>query len=236
MNSLEILNIGGCYNLTSISSNLFKLENLKELDLSRNSLLFEKDDFISYSVYSDNHSSTEDKSGDLTSFVSYKSLKKLIIRGNVLSVFPRFFCNFINLEEIDISINLFEEIPYAIYSFTNLEVLNISYNRIKKITIENGMFNNLLRLYLQRNRITELSTSANALRNLETLDLSNNNFSKLDKNIFQLKPLNNVLVFGNIFTEIEKFPCERGDLMSLVLTLKDISVLPNIFCYNGIHE
>ncbi|EPR77910.1 Leucine rich repeat protein [Spraguea lophii 42_110] len=97
------------------------------------------------------------------------------------------------------------------------------------------MFNNLLELYLECSKISELSIFDNTLQNLETLNLSNNNFSKLDRNIFQLKHLKNLLVFGIIFTEIEKFPHERDDLISLTLTLKDISVLSNIFWFNCIN-
>ncbi|EPR77715.1 Leucine rich repeat protein, partial [Spraguea lophii 42_110] len=236
MNSLEILNIGSCYSLINISPNLFKLENLKELNLSRNPLLFENNDFIACSVYSNNHSSTENESGDLTKFVAYRSLEKLISHDNNLSTFPDFFCNFINLEEIDMSRNLFKEIPHELQFFANLKILDISYNHIKNLIITQGMFVNLLKLQIDYNRITELSISDTTLQSLETLDLSFNRFSKLDRNIFQLKRLKNVSLLGVICNEIEKFHCIKDDPMSLTLTLKDISVLPNIFWYNGIYK
>ncbi|EPR77959.1 Leucine rich repeat protein, partial [Spraguea lophii 42_110] len=241
MNNLETLGIGYCFDLVNISPNLFRLKNLKELDLSCNYLLFENNDFIACSVYSNDKASTQNASddennNDYTNFVSYKSLKILYIGNNDLSEFPQNFLNFINLEEINISGNLFEDIPLVIHSFVNLKILDISSNYIEEVIIKNNMFNNLLELYLEYNRIIKLSISDNALQNLETFNLSYNNFSKLDRNIFQLKRLKNLSVFGVIFTEIEKFPYVRDDPMNLILTLKDISVLSNIFCYNGIHE
>ncbi|EPR78492.1 Leucine rich repeat protein, partial [Spraguea lophii 42_110] len=159
MTNLETLSLQDCYSLINISPNLFKLENLKELNLSHNPLLSKNNDFISCSVYSNDETSTENENNDYIDFVSYESLKKIYIIDNDLSTFPRILSNFINLEELDISNNLFEEIPYAIYSFTNLKVLNISYNRIGKIILKNGVFNNLLKLHLDYNRITELSIS-----------------------------------------------------------------------------
>ncbi|EPR78469.1 Leucine rich repeat protein, partial [Spraguea lophii 42_110] len=161
MKSLEILNIQNCSNLINISSNLFKLKTLSKLRLSLNHLLFKKNDFITYPIYSDDrvfieNEGDDENNNDYKNFVSYKSLKKLIIRNNSLSTFPKIFCNFINLEQLDISTNLFEEIPYEIHSFTNLRKLNVSYNCIEKVIIENGMFNNLSKLYLEHNEITEL--------------------------------------------------------------------------------
>ncbi|EPR78973.1 Leucine rich repeat protein, partial [Spraguea lophii 42_110] len=236
LNNLEALSIGYCYNLININPNLYKLKNLKELNLSSNRLLFENNDFISCSVYSDNHYSTENENNNYTDFASYKSLKKVIIRNNNLSMFLKFFCNFINLEGLNISGNLFEEVPHELQSFSNLKILDISYSHIKNLIIKNGMFNNLLVLNLYSCGITELSISDNALQNLETLDLEYNNLSKLDRNIFQLKRLKNLSIYENIFTEIEKFPCEKDDPIKLCLILKDISVLPNIFYFNGINK
>ncbi|EPR78233.1 Leucine rich repeat protein, partial [Spraguea lophii 42_110] len=233
MDSLETLHIQDYDCLININSNLFRLQNLRELNLAFDYLLFENDDFFAYSVYSDNQIYTENESNDPTNFVSYTFLKKLIISNNSLDMFPKNFTNFFNLEELDISNNFFEEIPYEIHSFTNLEILNISFNNIANIIIKNGMFTKLLKLYLQCNRITELSISDNTLQSLKTLDLSCNNLPKLDKNIFQLKRLKKLIVVGVIFTEIEKFPYIKHDPISLILTIKNINVLSNIFCYNG---
>ncbi|EPR77704.1 Leucine rich repeat protein, partial [Spraguea lophii 42_110] len=236
MNSLEILSIGYCSHLISINSNLFKLKNLNELDLSRNPLLFKNNNFIAYSIYSDDKASTKNENNDPTKFVSYKSLKKLHISSNGLSTFPRIFYNFINLEELVVSRNLFKNIPRKLIFFINLKILDISFNHIKKLTIKQNMLSNLLKLYLNHNKITKLLIPDNTLKSLETLVLSCNRFSKLDKNIFRLKQLKSLSVFGIVFTEITKFPRERDDPISLKLTLKDISVLPNIFSYNCINE
>ncbi|EPR77968.1 Leucine rich repeat protein [Spraguea lophii 42_110] len=59
MSHLEILSIWDCFNLINISPNLFKLENLKELDLSRNPVLFKNNDFITCPDYLDNKTSTK---------------------------------------------------------------------------------------------------------------------------------------------------------------------------------
>ncbi|EPR78072.1 Leucine rich repeat protein, partial [Spraguea lophii 42_110] len=52
LNSLEALSIAYCPDLVNISPNLFRLKNLKKLDLSHDHSLFKKNDFVSCSVYS----------------------------------------------------------------------------------------------------------------------------------------------------------------------------------------
>ncbi|EPR77969.1 Leucine rich repeat protein, partial [Spraguea lophii 42_110] len=133
--------------------------------------------------------------------------------------------------------NSFEEIPFELYSFANLKILNIFSNRIEKVIIEDGMFNNLLELYLGYNKISEISISDNALQSLATFDLSCNNFQNLNKNILKtIKKLKKCIIIDNIFTEIERYIYEGDYLINLTLILKDISVLPNIFEFNCIHE
>ncbi|EPR79395.1 Leucine rich repeat protein [Spraguea lophii 42_110] len=242
MNALENFFISCFETLISINLNLFRLTNLKNLDLSYNKPLFPNNTLTCHSEYSDVPSNpneaefNQDSNADLQC-ETYKCLKFLYLCGNNLRDLPRIFLNFINLEELDLTQNLFEEIPHTLQSFSNLKVLCMSLNHIEKLIIMDGMFNTLMKLHLYGNIIHEISISDNSLQNLEHINLSKNKFSKLDRNIFKI--LNRVgicIISNNMFTEIEQYPYSDDDSLYLNLYLKDISVLQNIFYYNRIFK
>ncbi|EPR78406.1 Leucine rich repeat protein, partial [Spraguea lophii 42_110] len=241
MTGLETLNINHSYNLKNIYVDLCKLENLKELDLSFNILLFANENFIDCSMYSDSHLNTNSGYCDENSSMdkhgeTFSCLKNLLIHNNSLSLFPSYFQNFVNLEELDISENDFEKIPDEIYSFSKLKKLEINHNRIKIINIGNNIFNNMLKLCIRNNEILQCSISDNALQSLVSLDLSVNRIYKLDNNILKLKQLKYLIIFNNVLTEIEKYHHTRSGPSYLNLELKNISVLANIFYYNNIEK
>ncbi|EPR78190.1 Leucine rich repeat protein, partial [Spraguea lophii 42_110] len=241
MTDLETLSISRSYNLKNINVNLCKLKNLKQLDLSFNRLLFSNENFIDYSMHPDSHLNTNNSYYDGNCSVyenieTFPCLKNLQIHNNTLSLFPSYFQNIPNLEKLDISTNDFEEIPHEIYSFLNLKKLEIDHNRIKIIIIDDNIFTNMLELCIQNNEIQQFSISDNALQNLISLNLSTNKIYKLDSNILKLKQLEHLIMSNNILTEIGKYHYTKDNPIYLSLNLKNISVLANIFYYNGIEK
>ncbi|EPR77738.1 Leucine rich repeat protein, partial [Spraguea lophii 42_110] len=166
LKGLKTLCIGGCTNLKSVNNNLFKLKNLKELNLSENILLFSTKNSVEYTT------TTFEKNDNNLLIEDYKYLKTLIISHSDLDRIPSFFTNFINLEELDISQNTFNKVPEEIHLFSSLKILNISKNYITEIIIGNDLFSNLLILDLSYNEITKVSISISSLQRLETLNLN----------------------------------------------------------------
>ncbi|CAL9049300.1 unnamed protein product, partial [Musa banksii] len=200
--SLENLLLSGCGSLTieSVQVALGALSNLKELDLSDNSL--------------------EGEIREILNNVSSSSgLKHLDLSSNQLSGdIPRGSLR--DLEYLDLSRNLIVDVHILAslgnLDFVRLEYLDLSFNGINgKIPQAIGNLSNLLELLLSGNKIVGwIPPSIGNLTNLVHLDLSRNNISGyIPETLGTLIHMEELYLFNNRISG--QIPETIGDLQNL---------------------
>ncbi|CAD5183537.1 unnamed protein product, partial [Musa acuminata subsp. malaccensis] len=182
--SLENLLLSGCGSLTieSLQVALGALSNLKELDLSFNSLEGEIREILN-NVSSRGLKHLDLSSNQLSGDIPPGSLRDLeyldlswnsIVTLHILASLG----NLTNLRHLDLGYNLISgEIPPTVGDSVRLEYLDLSNNGINgKIPQAIGNLSNLLELHLSGNKIVGwIPPSIGNLTNLVYLDLSYNN-------------------------------------------------------------
>jgi len=152
-------------------SDIGKLTNLKELQISKNSL-----------------------SGTLPESIGkLKSLTVLYLDSNDLEgSLPNSIAYLNNIKSLDISKNSFAgSLPKSLFSLTSLEYLYLNYNQFSgSISEDIGVFSALTELDLSNNDFNgKIPSSINFLQNLEWMSLANNKLSGDFPNIEKLKYL-----------------------------------------------
>ncbi len=165
LEQLEVLNLSR-NQLTTIPESITKLTNLTQLDLSRNQL-----------------TSIPESITKLT------NLTQLDLSRNQLTSIPKSITKLTNLTGLNLSRNQLTTLPESITQLTNLTGLNLSRNQLTTLPESISQLTNLTGLNLSRNQLTTLPESISQLTNLTQLDLSRNQLTTLPESITQLTNL-----------------------------------------------
>jgi len=212
--------------LTTIPEVIFKLPNLKELNLSVNNLtaLNHLEELQNLEILNIGMNNFKTFPIEITKL---KKLKTLDIWWNDIRTFPEeFYENNVNLEELDLTSMFkfdFKSNLSKIHRFKNLKQLNLGNNQIKNLNIEFENLSNLetfgyirqdkidtkslilklskckklTTIHLSVNHIKELPSEISLLNNLEELNLYENELTNLPSNLLRMKRLKSITLDGN---------------------------------------
>ncbi|GAB3339406.1 hypothetical protein GCM10027429_25710 [Marivirga atlantica] len=189
---------------------LWKLKNLRELDLVRNDL----------------------RDAAVLKLNKFKKLKELNMSRNKIRIQDLTNSQIDNLENLILSFCDLDGIPATIKHFPSLKELQLAENDIKSENISSEMANlkELEILSFYKNNLTFLPAFLFELNQLEELDLYYNEIEIVPKEIGQLKQLERLYLANNRLFNI---PDEIGQLTmlkELYLKHNRISYLPNTLC------
>ncbi len=116
-----------------------------------------------------------------------KSLRKLILDGNILSVLPDEIGNLQNLKYLSVQNNRLETVPLSIGNLKNLSYLNLRGNLIRDFPETTQNLKALEFLDLSNNRLKALGTELGGMYSLKSLFLKENPLSTLPQTVTGLK-------------------------------------------------
>lgn len=175
--------------LTSLPSEIGRLQNLTELNVCNNQL-----------------TSIPPEIGQL------QNLTCLWLNMNELTSIPLQICGLQKLRELYLFKNKLTSIPPEIGRLENLAFLWLSSNEITSIPSEIGQLHNLTNLLIYQNKLTSIPPEIGQLHNLEVLEVQTNNLLSIPPEIGQLQNLIQLWVHNNNLTSI---PPEIGQLQNL---------------------
>ena len=167
--------------LTRVPDFVFKMKNLRHLDLGMNKI-----------------TTLPPEIGQL------KKLEKLELRENNITTLPPEIGQLENLQDLDLSYNNITTLPPEIGQLENLQDLDLQHNKITTLPPEIGQLKNLKVLHLYSNKLTSLPESIGQLKNLYYLNLRDNKLTSLPESIGQLKKLKELSLSVNKLTSLPK--------------------------------
>jgi Leucine-rich repeat (LRR) protein len=196
LEDLEVLNLSRNL-LTSVPESIFNLRNLRSLDFSGNQLesvpasISRLDRLNSLYLGSNRLNEIPESIGGL------RELTLLYVAGNRLRAIPASISQLELLTWLDLSRNQLTGLPEGLFHLHNLAGLYLSSNRLTMIP--NGLFqvNNLTSLGLGSNQLTILPDAVSQLEKLSWLDVSDNQLTLLPAGIAQLPNLRWLQLNGN---------------------------------------
>lgn len=198
-----------------ISSNVNKLVNLENLDLSFNKIKHIKN--VDQLVHLKNLYFVQNKISEIENLSTLKKLVNLELGGNRISeILPDSFKGLENLEELWLGKNSIKRL-INLSPLKSLKILSIQANRLTEIE---GLeeLENLEELYLSHNFISKIGGLAKN-RKLTTLDITSNKITKVEN----LAHLENLTDLWASFNQIDQSFEEVGD------ELRDLPVFETIY-------
>eukprot|EP01114_Cavostelium_apophysatum_P015706 TRINITY_DN433_c0_g1_i2.p1 TRINITY_DN433_c0_g1~~TRINITY_DN433_c0_g1_i2.p1 ORF type:complete len:905 (+),score=297.74 TRINITY_DN433_c0_g1_i2:215-2929(+) len=181
-----------------LPAGLFKLKNLKSLNLYRNQLKQLPDAL----------------------FTELEALNELTLYRNLLSSIPPGIALMKNLTLLNLGSNRLTEVPNELFELRGLEELDLSNNSLSMIPPSIGNLVQLRDLKLFRNKLTVLPPEIGNLRNLKKLDMNHNTLTVLPSAMGRLTSLIMLDVTDNPLTSPPIYVCNRGSL-AIIKFLKD---------------
>lgn len=212
--------------LTKIPEIVSKLNNLQELNLSKNNLSnlngIENLNYLQVLSIGMNNFKTFP-----SEIIKLKNLKSLSVWWNSIKTFPdEFFSENIKIEELDMTSMFefdFKSNLNKIHSFKNLTKLNLGNNQIPYLTVQFDKLENLEVFgYIRQNSIDlkELCLKLANCKKLKTVHFSANNIKELPNEILLLESLEELNLFEN---KIQSLPTDIVKMKNL----KEISLIDN---------
>ena len=203
-----------------------KLKKLKELDLSKNSLIVDK---RWYGLLDHVEILKLNKCELQTlhpSLYRMSGLKELQVQVNKLSTVPAGISNLARLEKLSFYKNQLKELPDDFFELSRLRVIDLYYNEFEILPDEIGELKQLEILYASFNQLYDLPNSIEKLSKLEELYIHHNRISEIPGNLSELQSLR-ILHFQN--TYLAEFPSQiltMERLEDLDISNTDIKRIP----------
>ncbi len=236
--------------LREIPPEVFKLKNLKLLDLSDNYIAFTPESIATLSNLQKLNLSNNQISviPDVISHLT--ELQSLYLSSNQIEAVPRTIGNLTKLQSLNLNSNQITAIPDAVGNLAKLQSINLNYNRIidipdaignliklQSLNFSNnnltgipdslGNLVNLQLLYLSENQITAISDSFGKLINLRELYLSDNQITAISDSFGKLINLRELYLSDNQITAISDSFGNLTNLQKLYLPNNQITVIPD---------
>jgi len=160
------------------------------------------------------------------SIENLKSLQKLDLRHNCLSLLPDSIGNLTSLEEIDLRYNQLYLIPESIGNLAALKYLYLDNNQLNVIPVSISNLKYLEVLCLGSNYLTFLPESIENLVLLKELDLTSNKLTYLPESIGNLHSLKFLYLDHNYLSTLPESICNLKALQSLCLKRNQLLSLP----------
>jgi Leucine-rich repeat (LRR) protein len=192
--------------LTNLPTEILKLENLKELDLSDNSLSRLPDSFA----------------------VKLKRLEILDLSNNQFSVLPNQITGMLNLGYLNLEGNQLNALPESISSLSSLQWLNIGRNRFNTVPTVLTTFQNLKNLTLDDIRIDSLPQQFENLKNIRYLSLRRTGLKSIPKRVFELSNLEELIIAENQIVELSPDLSKLNKLSYLNIEKNQLSSVTSI--------
>lgn len=243
---LETLDLHGNI-LKSLPKGLRRMQNLRFLNLSNNSLDMEHIEIITeIKSLIDLKLANNQLQGELAPFIGqFDKLESLDLRGNKLTKLPEELAGMSSLRNLDVSENKLTSLPFEVLSKLPLKTLNAQKNRLEgtlipasvdrwetlqSLTISNNAvvtfsanetldLPNLHTLLIGVNRITHLP-NVSSWKSLLTLSAEENKISELPTGFVGLKSIRKADFTGNDLTRLD-------DKMGLMESLTSLKVANN---------
>jgi Leucine-rich repeat (LRR) protein/predicted ATP-binding protein involved in virulence len=202
------LDLSNC-DLTEIPKEVFELDRLLELVLSKNAITTIPSDII-----------------------KLHRLRKLYLDDNkALTDLPDNFGELKNLETLDLSYNDLNSIPDSIFKLSELKELYLNNNnQIKEISDKVGNLKHLNYLKINDNQIIEIPKELGQLPNLEKLELYGNKIKIIEQNTFTGTSLTEVNLNNNNIISIQSNAFNSDNLGLIYLEKNDIEkIYPKAF-------
>ena len=213
--------------LKEIPSEVFRLPNLKELDLRFNKIAvvpatISKLIRLERLVLSNNQ----------IEYLPFELgqlpvLREIRLENNQLGVWPEVLHNLSHLEKATLSHNRLGIIPGGIQPFKKLRELSLSFNQLKKLPGDIGQWRALRFLDLCHNRLGRLPVSIGNCLELDYLNLSHNQLRQLPQTLSNIEKLRFLDIASNSFTEIPQVIFSIRYLRHLIASGNRISLLPD---------
>ncbi|WP_158847251.1 leucine-rich repeat domain-containing protein [Algibacter sp. L1A34] len=188
--------------ITSITEDILKYPNLKELDL-RNNHITEIPEFLTRLKY----------------------LEVLLLRNNKIIVAPELLLQFRALRVLTLPENKITKIPESYSALTQLEKFDIGSNPLTEFPEWLWRLYKLKDLGIYDLNLEHLPQSVTKISSLETLSLDGNNLTTLPDSIENLRQLKWLWAEGNCF---EKLPESFGNLRSLKIFNLSVNKIKNL--------
>ena len=205
--------------LKEIPKAIFKLKNLRKLDLGHNQIKQLSDELIFLQNLEDLILS-HNQISHFPEGIRLASLKKLDISHNRLEFCPDLHAP--SLIELNLANNQLEDIPII----PSLKKLDASSNLLKKLPNTVQRLKALTDLNLKNNPITRLPKNIGTWQKLEKLEMGNNRLSKVPEGIGELKNLRILRLNKNRLKNLPKSIGQCKMLRILELDFNKIAHLP----------
>ena len=202
--------------IKELDERIFKIENLKLLDFSKNELTFVSDSIENLQklkVLRLNENKIEILPDNLIFLINIQEFE---FRKNKISSFfdnipPELICkNWFNITILDLSSNRLRKIPKPVFHLKKLKTLNLSFNSIIDI---GNIFNKdspLDVLDLGNNQINFIDDNVDLIPKLGFLNLENNNLTKIPTKFGFFSNLKSLKLQGNPLKLINRSVLEKG--------------------------
>ncbi len=215
--------------LRELPLEIYQLKNLKELDLSDNSLSALPDSFASKFKRLEILDLSNNQFGKLPPQITQMpNLGYLNLRSNQLSQLPEDITALTQLQWLDLGRNQFKQLPEGITRLSNLKNLALDDAKIDSLP---EAFKDMVRLRflsLRRTGLSKIPQEIMALRELEELILAENKISELSPELSKLEKLSYLNVEKNRLTEVASL-VGLPTLVNLNLSHNPITALPTNF-------
>lgn len=171
------------------------------------------------------------------------STKKISLKKQKLTKFPKELLKFKNLEELDLSGNMFVKLPEEVGQLTSLKVLKLSVNNLKELPEALQNLENLVYLDISQNQLDKFPPVITKLKKLETLHIGSNNITNIPEDIGNLTNLRTLYCPYNKITKLPKnlsklnnltnLQANDNSIKSIPKELEQMQTLMNLMLYNN---
>ena len=213
-------------NRNSVPKEIFKLKQLKYLDLSKSNLIEISNDLANLT----NLETLDLQSNQIKSLPheigKLKNLKKLYLNNNQLTTLPSEFGFLNNLSQLNLENNKLSDIPGGFENLVKIVSVNLSNNYLSSIPKSLASLTEIKYLDLSKNKIEIIQGQLANLKNLLELNLAYNQLKLFPPEIPQLDHIEQINISNNRIVEIPGQVQQLQNLKRLDLSFNRISNVP----------
>jgi internalin A len=221
---LDLSNVGwrAYERLTEIPPEIFELEQLELLSLSRNSIESIPDEIsrLRNLIFLD-LSYNKIKFAP-ASISALENLRWLNLSYNELPAIPGPITGLKKLATLFLNSNRLTALPDSFHELRGLDWLNLSHNELTSIPESVFRLHDLTLLDLSHNKLTAVPAAVSRLKKLVGLNLEDNGLSALPEELSELTELLTLFLSSNSFTEVPDSVYDSLSLESLTCSDNDI--------------